>query len=129
MKTGNVTTDNAHSRRNSIMTDVEFEALPDWSDVRDDSEYNEVIKWSLTNSRYSSKSTQDVPAMVSPAVDALMALRFAGGKTHQAPATIPLWPLADSRVRSRAGLAQDDGSGPMRAIVVVDTSTQHERTT
>ena len=66
VKTSNVTTDNAHSRRHSIMTDVEFEALPDWFDVEDDPEYNEVMEWSLTNSCYSSKSTQDVPAMVSP---------------------------------------------------------------
>ncbi|EFQ90816.1 hypothetical protein P3342_007226 [Pyrenophora teres f. teres] len=50
-----------HETSFSIMSDEEFEALPDWADVEEEAEYNVLLErhyhWSNTNSAYSSRAS------------------------------------------------------------------------
>ncbi|KAF1939404.1 hypothetical protein EJ02DRAFT_257943 [Clathrospora elynae] len=66
-----------HPQRNILyrpvrLSDEEFDALPDWSDVEDDPEYNDVEKkcfrWSTTASSCSSKASMEQPQLMFPVV-------------------------------------------------------------
>ncbi|KAA8621873.1 hypothetical protein A1F94_008016 [Pyrenophora tritici-repentis] len=52
-----------HETSFSMMSDEEFEALPDWSDVEEEDEYNVYLEryhhWSNTNSAYSSRLSME----------------------------------------------------------------------